>query len=60
MLLLTSQHFKSSTVVQGIPMGDSPLHASVALLWAVLMGLILRGELDALRDNYRKYHWATF
>ena len=30
-LLLTAHHFKSSTVVRGIPMGDSPLQASVAL-----------------------------
>ena len=30
-LLLTVQHFKTSTVVQGILMGDNPLQASVAL-----------------------------
>ena len=32
----------------------------MVLSWAVLMGQILRGELDALRDHWRKYHWATF
>ena len=60
MLLLTAQHFKTSTVVRGIPMGDSPLQASVALWWVVLTGQILRGELDALRDHCRNYHLATF
>ena len=60
MLLLTAHHSKSSTVVRGIPMGDSPLQASVALWWAVLTGQIPCGELDALRDHCRKYHWATF
>ena len=59
-LLLTAQHFKTSTVVRGIPMGDSPLQASVALWWAVLTSQILRGELNALRDHCCKYHWATF
>ena len=42
-LLLTAQHFKTSTVVRCIPMGDSPLQASVALWWVVLTGQILRG-----------------
>ena len=31
LLLLTAHHFKSSDVMQGILMGDSPLQASVAL-----------------------------
>ena len=59
-LLLTAQHFKTSTLIRGIPISDCPLQASVALWWAVLTGQILRGELEALRDHCRKYHWATF
>ena len=59
-LLLTAKHFKTSTLIRGVPIGDCPLQASVALWWAFLTGQILRGKLEAFPDHCRKYHWATF